>query len=215
MSNDAHLKDSVLAELQWTPTVNAAHIGVAAHDGVITLTGHVETYAEKLAAEVAVRSVKGVRAIAEEIEVKLAFDVKRSDEEIAAAVLMRMAWDSTLPKNAVKATVQNGWVTLTGDVDWGYQHEAAGHEVQKLWGVVGVSNNIKVNPRVDTQSISSDIQHALHRSWFDPQHIRVTARDGKVKLTGTVHTLSERLLAANTAWSAPGATDVENHLQIA
>ncbi|MEI6441143.1 MAG: BON domain-containing protein, partial [Alphaproteobacteria bacterium] len=175
MSNDAHLKDSVLAELQWTPTVNAAHIGVAAHDGVITLTGHVETYAEKHAAEVAVRSVKGVRAIAEEIEVKLAFDVKRSDEEIAAAVLMRMAWDSTLPKNAVKATVQNGWVTLTGDVDWGYQHEAAGHEVQKLWGVVGVSNNIKVNPRVDTQSISSDIQHALHRSWFDPQHIRVTA----------------------------------------
>ena len=93
MSNDAHLKDSVLAELQWTPTVNAAHIGVAAHDGVITLTGHVETYAEKHAAEVAVRSVKGVRAIAEEIEVKLAFDVKRSDEEIAAAVLMRMAWD--------------------------------------------------------------------------------------------------------------------------
>ena len=215
MSTDAHLKDSVLAELQWAPNVNAAHIGVAAHDGVITLTGHVETYAEKHAAEVAVRSIKGVKAIAEEIEVKLAFDVKRSDEDIAAAVLMRMAWDSTLPKNAVKATVQNGWVTLTGDVDWGYQHEAAGHEVQKLWGVVGVSNNIKVNPRVDTQSISTDIQHALHRSWFDPQHIKVTARDGKVKLTGTVHTLSERMLAGNTAWSAPGATEVENELQIA
>jgi osmotically-inducible protein OsmY len=215
MPNDTLLKESVLAELLWEPSVSAAHIGVTARDGVITLMGHVQTFAEKHAAEAAVRRVKGVKAIAEEIEVKLAFDVKRSDEDIAGAIVSRLAWDSTIPKDSVKATVQNGWVTLAGEVDWRFEHDAAAQEVRKLWGVVGVTNRITVKSRVDTSNVRADINRALHRSWFDPQNIRVTADGGRVKLTGTVHSWSDRMLAGTTAWAAPGATVVENDLVIA
>jgi len=215
MSNDTVLKESVLAELLWEPSVSAAHIGVTARDGVVTLTGHVQTYAEKHAAETAVRRVKGVKAIAEEIEVKLSFDVKRSDEDIGAAIVNRMSWDSTIPKDSVKATVQNGWVTLTGEVNWHFEHDAAAQEVRKLWGVVGVTNEIKVKSRVNTADLSGDITRALHRSWFDPSNVRVTADGGKVKLSGTVHSWNERSLAGTTAWAAPGATVVENDLVIA
>jgi osmotically-inducible protein OsmY len=215
MSNDNNLKDAVLAELQWEPSIKAAHIGVTARDGVVTLTGHVQTYAEKHAAESAVRRVKGVKAIAEEIEVKLSFDVKRSDEDIAGAIVSRMAWDSTIPQDAVKATVHDGWVTLTGEVNWHFEHDAAAQEVRKLWGVVGVTNEITVKSRVDTSNVSADINRALHRSWFDPQNIKVTADGGRVKLTGTVTSWNDRRLAGMTAWAAPGATAVENDLVIA
>ncbi len=215
MSNDTALKESVLAELQWEPSISAAHIGVTARDGVVTLTGHVQTYAEKHAAETAVRRVKGVKAIAEEIEVKLSFDVKRSDEDIGSAIVNRMAWDSTIPKDMVKATVQNGWVTLTGEVNWHFEHDSAAQEVRKLWGVVGVTNEIKIKSRVNTTDLSGDITRALHRSWFDPSNVKVTADGGKVKLSGTVHSWSERSLAGSTAWAAPGATLVENDLVIA
>jgi osmotically-inducible protein OsmY len=215
MLNDTVLKESVLAELLWEPRVSAAHIGVTARDGVITLMGHVQTYAEKHAAEAAVRRVRGVKAIAEEIEVKLSFDVKRTDEDIAAAIVSRMAWDSTIPKDSVKATVQDGWVTLTGEVNWHFEHDAAAQEVHKLWGVVGVTNEITVKARVDTSNVREDINRALHRSWFDPQSIKVTADGGRVKLTGTVHSWSDRMLAGTTAWAAPGATVVENDLIIA
>jgi osmotically-inducible protein OsmY len=215
MSNDTVLKESILAELLWEPSVSAAHIGVTARDGVITLTGHVQTYAEKHAAEAAVRRVKGVKAIAEEIEVKLSFDVKRTDEDIAGAIVSRLAWDSTIPKDAVKATVQDGWVTLTGEVNWHFEHDAAAQEVRKLWGVIGVTNEITVKSRVDTSNVREDINRALHRSWFDPQNIKVTAEGGRVKLTGTVHSWSDRMLAGTTAWAAPGATVVENDLVIA
>lgn len=215
MSNDTVLKESILAELLWEPSVSAAHIGVTARDGVVTLTGHVQTYAEKHAAEAAVRRVKGVKAIAEEIKVKLSFDVKRSDEDIAGAIVNRMAWDSTIPKDSVKATVQSGWVTLSGEVDWRFEHDAAAQEVRKLWGVVGVSNDITVKPRVNTADLSGDITRALHRSWFDPANVKVTADGGKVKLSGTVHSWNERSMAGMAAWAAPGATVVENDLIIA
>lgn len=215
MSNDTALKDSVLAELSWEPSVTAAHIGVTARDGVVTLTGHVQSFAEKHAAEMAVRRVKGVKAIADEIEVKLPFEVKRTDEDIAGAAVSRLAWDSTIPLNSVQATVQAGWVTLTGEVDWHFEHDAAAQEVRRLWGVVGVTNNITVKSRVNTANISGDITRALHRSWFDPQHIKVTAEGGRVKLTGTVRSWSDRMLAGATAWAAAGATSVENDLVIA
>ncbi|MBC7669468.1 MAG: BON domain-containing protein [Gemmatimonadaceae bacterium] len=215
MTTDTLLKESVLAELLWEPSVSAAHIGVTARDGVISLMGHVKTFAEKHAAEAAARRVKGVKAIADEIEVKLSFDVKRTDEDIAAAIISRLAWDSTIPKDSVKATVQNGWVTLTGKVAWHFEHDAAAQDVRKLWGVVGVTNEIKVETRVNTADVSGDIIRALHRSWFDPSNVKVTANGGKVKLSGTVHSWSERTLAGNTAWAAPGATVVENDLVIA
>lgn len=215
MSNDASLKESVLAELAWEPSVTAAHIGVTARDGVITLTGHVKAYYEKHAAEAAARRVKGVKAVAEEIEVKLPFDVKRGDEEIAAAAVSRLAWDSSIPKDAIKAVVQDGWVTLTGEVDWHFEHDAAAKDVRALWGVVGVTNEIKIKPRVNTSTLSSDISKALHRSWFDESNVRVTADGGRVKLTGKVDSWSDRMLAGTTAWAAPGATAVENDLIIA
>jgi len=153
MSTDAALKDSVLAELAWEPAVTAAHIGVTARDGLVTLTGHVQRYAEKHAAEVAARRVRGVKGVAEEIEVKLPYDVQRDDEAIAKAAVDRLAWDSTLPADAIKVTVQDGWVTLTGQVGWRYEHDAAANDVRGLWGVIGVSNRVTLKPRVDSYNL--------------------------------------------------------------
>jgi osmotically-inducible protein OsmY len=215
MSNDHDLQKSVLAELSWEPSVTAAHIGVTANEGVVTLTGHVESFAEKHAAEMAARRVKGVKAVAEEIEVRLAFDTRRNDTEIAAAAIERLAWDVAIPRDAVTVKVENGWVTLTGQVDWHYQHEAAEQNIRPLFGVVGVSNQIAIKPRVDTRNIGDDIMHALHRSWFfDPKTITVTADRGTVRLSGTVRSVHERQVAATTAWAAPGTTAVENDIVI-
>lgn len=213
MSSDSKLQQAVLAELAWEPSVAAGHIGVAAAAGVITLTGRVETYAQKHAAEMSARSVNGVKAVADEIEVRMPFDARRNDEDIASAVLERFAWNVSIPRDQVKATVEHGWLTLTGEVDYFFQKKAASDDVRSLHGVVGVSNQITIKPRVDTLNLSDDIMHALHRSWFfDPQTIQVSAEGGRVKLTGTVHTPHERQVAAATAWAAHGATGVENDI---
>jgi osmotically-inducible protein OsmY len=212
---DASLKEAVLAELAWEPSVKAAHIGVTARDGVITLSGHVQHFAEKLAAQSGALRVKGVKAVTEEIEVKLPFEIKHSDEGIARAALDRLASDSTLPRDSVKVAVQDGWVTLTGEVGWHFEHDAAAQDVRPLWGVVGVTNLITLKPRVNTHNLTSDISLALHRSWFEPAGISVTADGGKVTLTGHVKSWSERDRADSAAWAAPGATDVENRLVIA
>ncbi|NPD67793.1 BON domain-containing protein [Lichenicola cladoniae] len=215
MSSDRKLQQAVLAELIWEPSVTAGHIGVTADAGVVTLTGRVETYAQKHAAETSARSVSGVKAVADEIEVKLPFDASRTDEDIASAVLERFAWNVSVPQDRVKATVEHGWLTLTGEVDFFFQKKAAAEDVRSLHGVVGVSNQITIKPRVDTLNLGDDIMHALHRSWFfDPQTVQVSAEGGKVKLTGTVHTPHERQVAAATAWAAPGATGVENNISI-
>lgn len=215
MSSDGKLQHKVLAELSWDPSIDAAHIGVTAEDGVVTLTGHVGTFAQKLAAEEAARRVKGVRAVAEEIEVRLPFESKRADDQIAAAAVERLNWDPTVPRDAVTVTVEAGWITLTGQVEWNYQREAAEEDVRGLTGVVAVTNDITIEPKVDLQAVSDDITHALHRSWFfDPKTITVTGEDGKIRLTGTVHTPHERKVAAATAWAAPGVIDVQNDLQI-
>lgn len=215
MSSDRKLQQAVLAELSWEPSVTAGHIGVTADAGIVTLTGRVETYAQKHAAETSARRVNGVKAVADEIEVKLPFDASRTDEDIASAVLERFAWNVSVPHDRVKATVEHGWLTLTGEVDFFFQKQAAGEDVRSLHGVVGVSNQITIKPRVDTLNLSDDIMHALHRSWFfDPQTVQVSAEGGRVKLTGTVHTPHERQVAAATAWAATGATGVENNISI-
>jgi len=216
MSHDAQLQKAVLAELAWEPSITAAHIGVTADNGTVTLSGHVHSYGQKHAAEMATGRVKGVKAVAEEIEVRLPFEIKRDDTDIATAAIDRLAWDTGTPRDAVKVKVEKGWLTLTGEVIWHFQKEAAEREVRNLMGVLGVSNQITIKPRVDTAHLSDDIQHALNRSiFFDPEKVHVTAQDGRVKLTGFVGSWQEKRTAASTAWAAPGATAVENDLIIA
>lgn len=216
MSKDRHLQESVLAELDWEPSVSAAHIGVTAADGVVTLSGHVATFAEKRAAEIATRRVKGVKAVAEELEVRLSSVGQREDEEIAAAAVHRLVWDVSVPRDAIKIQVEKGWLTLTGEVDWHYQKESAEQDLRRLPGVIGISNQIAIKRKVDVSNISDDIMHALHRSWFfDPKTVTVTAREGTVVLAGTVKSPHERQVAAATAWAAPGVTDVRNELVVA
>ena len=215
MSQDSQLQQSVLAEFNWEPSVTAGHIGVTASAGVVTLSGHVDSYAKKYAAEAAARRVKGVKAVAEEIEVRLPFETKRSDEEIAAAAIERLSWNVSVPKESVQVKVENGWVTLTGQVDWWFQKEAAEHDIRPLHGVIGVSNQTTIKPRVNTANLSDDITHALHRSWFfDPANVHVRADGGKVVLSGSVHSFDELKVVTRTAWSTQGVTNVENDIAV-
>jgi osmotically-inducible protein OsmY len=214
MSKDKMLQQAVLDELAWEPSVDAADIGVTARDGIVTLLGHVTTFAEKFAAEKAARRVNDVKAVAEEIEVRLPFEVKRGDEEIATAAVDRMIWSTTIPADAVKVKVEKGWITLTGEVDWRFQQEAALNDVRELWGVIGVTNDITIRHRPNAANIKDKILLALDRSWFDPAAIAVSALDGKVTLTGQVHSWSERDEAGSAAWAAPGTTFVENDLLV-
>ena len=194
--------------------VTAAHVGVTANDGVITLTGHVPNYLEKSAAERAASRVRGVKAIAQEIEVRLPVQTERSDEDIARAAVDRIAWEVSIPANLVKIKVEEGWVTLTGELEWHYQRDAAEDVIRGLRGVVGISNETTIKPRVNVANIGHDIGSALHRSWFDPSTIDVSAIGGKVTLKGTVHTPGDKWKAATTAWGSPGTTAVDNELLV-
>jgi osmotically-inducible protein OsmY len=215
MSQDNQLQQAVIDELSWEPSVAASNIGVTAKAGVITLTGHVGSFFERYAAEKAAGRVKGVKAVAEEIEVRLSFDNKRDDADIAAAALERLAWDSALPKDAVKVKVEKGWVTLTGQLDWYYQKSAAEENVRGLMGVIAVSNQITLKPTVNIANISDNIAHALHRNWFfEPKKIQVSAESGNVHLKGHVHSWHDFQVATATAWSAPGTTSVDNQISI-
>jgi osmotically-inducible protein OsmY len=215
MSSDSELQQAVLAELSWEPSVVAAHIGVMANAGVVTLTGHVESFVQKHAAEAATRRVKGVKAVAEELEVYLPFDNRRDEADLAAAAIERLAWDVSVPRDSVAVNVESGWITLSGQVGWHYQKDAAERDVRQLVGVLGLTSQIAITPSVNTSSISDDIMHALHRSWFfDPQTITVSARGGNVRLSGTVQSWRDRQIAAETAWAAPGTTSVENDIAV-
>jgi osmotically-inducible protein OsmY len=214
MYNDGMLKQAVLAELSWEPSVTSAHIGVTARNGVVTLTGRVGSFAEKRAAEAAASRVRGVRAVAEEIEVELAPGSKRTDDEIAAAALESLSWDVSVPKDRVKVKVEKGRVTLTGDVNWHFQKEAAERVSRRLFGVVGVSNQIAIKPDVRPSDVHEKIRLALHRSWYAPAAITVSAEGGKVRLDGSVRTWHERQLAIAAAWGAPGVTQVEDNITI-
>lgn len=214
MNDDHKLKTEVTNELAWEPSVTADHIGVTAEGGVVTLTGHVNSYWQKAAAERAVGRVKGVRAIAEEIEVRLSSSVSHTDEDIAKAALHRLSWDSSIPKDAVKIKVQKGFVTLTGEVNWHYQHDEAARSLRSIAGVTGVANQIKVKVRPNTVKIKDDISHALHRSLWEYDHVEVSAKDGEVHLTGNVESWQDRHMAWATAWRAAGTTSVVNDIHV-
>ncbi|AMS42150.1 MULTISPECIES: BON domain-containing protein [Aminobacter] len=213
--SDIVLRQDVLDELDFEPSINAAHIGVAVDHRVVTLTGHVSTYAQKAAAEGAVRRVKGVRGVAQEIEVRPFGAHATADDEIARRAVTILAWNTTIPENAVQVMVQRGWVTLTGTVAWQYQKTAATDVVQRLGGVVGISNNIEIKPHLTSADVSKKIKSALVRSAeIEAQAIQVSVSDGTVRLEGHVRTWSERMAAERAAWSIPGVTQVDDRISV-
>jgi osmotically-inducible protein OsmY len=207
------LKRNVLDELEYEPSVEAAHIGVTVDKGVVALAGHVAGYAEKQAAIAAVRRVKGVRAIADEIEVRSPPD-KTSDDEIAKRAIDILSWDTMVQSGSIQIIVRDGWVTLTGSVDWNYQKKQAEENVQKLFGVRGVINTIEIEPSVQAEDVKRKIEEALKRhAAIESDAIRVTVPEhNKVVLEGKVSSWNERHAVENAAWSAPGVKSVENRM---
>ncbi|TCR76651.1 BON domain-containing protein [Rhizobium sp. BK376] len=213
--NDLQIRQDVLDELEFDPRIDAANIGVSVDDGIVTLSGHVKNYADKLAAETAAQRVKGVRAIAEEIEVRLPAQKKRADDEIAARALDIIAWDTALPEGAIEVKVQKGWVTLSGEVRWHFQRMAAQNAVQKLSGVSGVINLLTIRPQPTAADVKGKIEQALRRrAESELDGIEIDVADKTVVLKGGVRTWSEKALAEQAAWSVPGVSVVDSHLQI-
>jgi osmotically-inducible protein OsmY len=213
--SDRTLKQSVEDELSWEPSLSAGHIGVTAENGVVTLTGHVGSYIEKFNAERATRRVKGVRAIAQEIEIRLPNEKKTSDDQIAKRALDIIAWDSTIPEDKLQVKVEGGFVTLSGQVDWHYQRTDAEFSVRKLEGIKGLSNQIQVKPRAQASDVKNLIESALKRNAeLEAGSIKVSVVNGRVTLDGKVNAWYERELAERMAWSAPGVVSVEDHINI-
>jgi osmotically-inducible protein OsmY len=212
---DRQLQEHVQNALDWEPSIDAADIGVTVDKGVVTLRGDVKTYAEKATAERVAQTVYGTKAVANDINVRLGTGAKRSDSDIAQAVLLALRWNSLVPDEKIAVSVTNGWVKLSGPVDWEYQRSAAQRTVRDLTGVVGVSNLITVEPHVSATDVQKKIEAALKRSAeIDARRINVNATDGKVVLSGNVHSWFERDQARRAAWAAPGVKNVEDRISI-
>ena len=215
MKSDAQLKTEVTQELQWEPTIHAMDIQVITKDGIVTLDGSVPHYAEKQAAERATQRVEGVKAIVEKLEVNLSGMHQRPDAEVAESVVNALRWHVWVPSH-VSAVIENGWVTLTGEVTWGFQRLSAEDAIRFQVGVKGVTNHITLKPAVQPSEIKSVIEKALKRNAeIDAEHIQVSTAGGKVTLAGTVNSWNERQEACSAAWNAPGVTGVANELIVA
>ena len=218
MITDSNLQRDVMQELKDEPSVDASQIGVAAKSGVVTLTGVVASYAEKLAAEHAAKRVSGVQGVADDLTVRLPDGRQRIDADIAKAALDALRWNAWVPDDVVKVTVDKGWITLEGTVDWQYQRDAAADGVRHLTGVRGVTNVISINPRakVSAADVKRRIFEAFRRSAeLDARRIGIDAHDGKVILHGNVHDWSEVQEAQRAAYAVPGVVEVENRLTVA
>lgn len=212
---DRQLQENVQAALDWEPSVDTADIGVTVEKGVVTLRGDVKTYAEKAGAERVTLGVYGVKAVANDLNVRIGTGLERTDSDIALAAVNALKWNTQVPAGKVAVTVSQGRVTLKGDVDWNYQRDTAARIVRDLFGVVGVTNNITVRPRVSVADVESKIEAALKRSAeIDARRINVGISDGKVVLTGNVRSWAEREEARRAAWAAPGVRDVDDRIAV-
>jgi osmotically-inducible protein OsmY len=215
MKTDTQLKHDIVAELDWDRAINATNVGVAVRDGVVTMTGHIDTYAEKDAIERAVQRVQGVRAVAVELDVKLSPGHQRNDSEIAAAAESAFKWHALLPAEKIHVRVEKGWVTLSGELDWEYQRRNAESSVRALTGVVGVSNTLTLKPQVAPANVVGRIREALtRRAEREARNIEANITGSTVTLRGSVHTWAERAACEGAAWSAPGIAKVVNDLQV-
>lgn len=215
MKTDAQIKADVTAELAWDPSIDAAAIGVMVKDGLVTVAGHLDSFAQKHAVERAVRRVSGVGGIAVELDVKLSADHKRGDSEIAEAILGALRWHSWVPEERVKVEVDNGWVTLSGEVDWRYQSTSAEQCIRPLMGVRGLTNNISVKQCVSEKDISAEISAALTRqARLEAEQIKIEVDGGVVTLRGNVHSLPEHDAAVGAAWATRGVSRVVDGLVV-
>lgn len=215
MKADLQLHKDVIEELRWDPRVNEAEIGVSVKDGVVTLTGSVESFAQKVAAERVVERVAGVRAVAEELHVRPAKGLDVSDTDIAHAAVNALSWNIEIPADKITVKVENGWITLKGEASWNYQRLAAEFAVKYLAGVQGLTNLIEVKPVVSAVEVKSKIEAALKRNAeLDAERITVDTADGKVTLKGNVRSWTERVDAENAAWAAPGVREVDDRLVV-
>jgi len=213
---DAQIHSDVLAELKWEPRVRPNEIGVAVKNGVVTLTGWVDSYVKKWAAEDAAHRIRGVKAVANDIEVRLSTSAERTDADLAAAVVRALEWDAFVSADKLDVTVSKGWVTLKGEVEWQYQKQEVERVIRRLAGVVGVTNLITVKPRITASELKEKIEKALVRSAeTDANRITVDVDGDAVILKGTVRSWAERQAAERAAWAAPGVASVDNRITIA
>ncbi len=216
MTSDAALRSDIEEELDFEPSLDASGIGVSVKEGVATLSGHVSTYAQKVAAERAVARVKGIRAVAEEITVRLSLLVRHDDDEIALRAANLLAWTLHVPEDTVHVKIEKGWVTLTGDVDWQYQKHSAELAVRRLGGVMGVSNSINIRPHATVKDVRAHITEAFRRNAeLESSGITVSVEGGKITLSGRVKALHERRTAENAAWGISSVTEVVDNLIVA
>jgi len=216
MKTDTQLQSDVIAELKWEPSISSEAIGVEVKDGIVTLAGHVNSYAEKVDAERATMRVSGVKALAVEMDVRLAGSSTRTDAEIARSVDNVLQWTTYLPKDAVKIKVESGWVTLSGELVWEFQRQTAVSAVRYLMGVKGINDQLVIKPAVSAPVVKADIEAALkRRAQRDANKISVSVHGTDVTLSGQVHSWSERELATHTAWGSPGVRSVVDKITLA
>ncbi|WP_225869564.1 BON domain-containing protein [Pedobacter psychroterrae] len=215
MKNNETLQKNVQDAIKWEPLLHAAEIGVIANDGIVTLTGIVDSYAKKSEAEDAAKKVAGVKAVVERIEVKYLGSIHKEDEEIAREVLNALKWNWQVPGEKITVKVEDGWITLTGTINWNYQKDAAKNAVKNLLGVKGVTNNITIESEIHDAVEKKQIESAIDRNWsINAQDIQVKVSGNRVTLTGTVNSIYQKDEAQRMAWNAPGVWFVDNELEI-